>query len=174
MQNTLVMRISTSQYEYYAALHNDFSEAYTTVNQYVISLYTLPKHFIDETGPLLDRFVREYSIPGSPRNHDLSTRAILDFVGQVDAFTLNTVELFDLHRTHVDNCSAYMKVVHELETKHTNSTLTECATDYVRLTPQLQVLQNGLTEIKLKADNMVRRLDTLEKRWEKIKPRVTE
>ena len=168
------MRISTSQYEYYTALHNDFSEAYKTVNQYVISLYSLPKKFIEETGPMLDRFVREYSVPGSPRNHDLSTRAILDFVGQVDAFTLNTVELFDLHKKHVDNCVSYMKQVHQLETLHHTSSLSECANDYIGLTPQLQVLQNGLTEIKLKADNMVRRLEKLEVRWEKIKPRVNE
>jgi hypothetical protein len=46
------------------------------------------------------------------------------------------------------------------------------ALDYIQLTPQLHKLNNGLTQIKLNADNMADKLALLELRWERIKRKM--
>ncbi|MDB5284473.1 MAG: hypothetical protein JWO06_3548 [Bacteroidota bacterium] len=166
--------MSISRYEDYTALHNDFSEAYQVVNKYVLDLYIMPRKFIEETGPALDRFIREYSIPGTPRTHDLSTKSILEFISQVDAFTLDTVNLFNEHKGHVDGCALYMKKVKELERKHDAASMAECADEFLELAPDLLDLHSKLNRIKVQADVMVNRLAKLELRWVRIKTRVNE
>ena len=163
---------SISKYEDYSTLHNDFSEDYQEINKYVLGLYAYPKKIIDETAPALDRFIREYSVPGTPRSHDLSTKAIFEFISQVDVFTAETVELFNEHKLHVNCCAAYMKKVVEIEQKQDTNLDAECADDYIKLVPYVLNLRNQLTRLKRKADNMIARLTKLELRWVRIKARV--
>ena len=55
------------QYEYYRCVQHDFTEAYKMVDSYVRDLYVLPKKFVESTGPVLDKYIKEYSFEGSGR-----------------------------------------------------------------------------------------------------------
>jgi hypothetical protein len=164
------MNISTSRFQYFNQLHSYFSQAYPAVNHYIIDLYALPRNFIMETGPVLDNFIRDYSVPHTPGVGDLSGRAVLEFISEVDKFTRETMVLFEEHKTHVDQCDTYMKKVTQLEQRQQEVGVTKCMPEYIELTPDLIKLNNSLTEIKVKADEMMKRLAGLELRWTGLKP----
>jgi hypothetical protein len=160
---------SLEMFDRYNNLHTEFGEAYQLVNQHVLDAYGRPRNFIRETAPVIDRFIRENSVPGAPRQRDLSAQSVFEFIHQTDDFTFKTIELFDEHKAHVEDCVNYLKKVAALKKKHSLSTVDEKADDYIRLTPELHQLQNGLSVIKLKADQMLARLEKLELRWMRIK-----
>ena len=162
----------SNEYEYYNELHDCFNEAFHSINQYVIDLYILPKRFIEETGPALDKFIRNQALPGVPSNPELSSRSVMDFIGQVDDFTVNTIRLFDEHRAQVDDCAAYLEKVSRLEQKCRSGKVSDCTLEYVQLTPELVRLNEGLSRIKEKAEDMVNNLERLEAKWGRIKPRI--
>jgi regulator of replication initiation timing len=67
-----------------------------------------------------------------------------------------------------------MKKVAELERKHEADSVVECTDDYIQLAPDVLNLQNQLTGLKQKADDMMSRLTKLQLRWVRIKSRVDE
>jgi len=158
------------KYEYYRCVQHDFNEAYKIVNRCVSDLYMLPKKLVENTGPMLDQYVKEYSIKGS--NADSSLEVIIDFINQLDEFTQSTVELLNEHKQHAEKSKEYLKKVAELNEKCSGRMVSEYAVDYVELTPELTELNNGLKGIKSKADEMVNKLHSLEMKWEDIRMEV--
>ena len=161
------MRASLHDDKYFNALHGVFAVDYHDVNQYLLELYVRPKQFIDETGPVLDRFLREYTIPGLPRETAVPTRAVLEFIGQMDEFSSQTTGLFDEHKAYVEECSKYMEKAGSLD-----SNKDEVIIDYLSLTPELIKVHQGLIKIKEKADYMTERLEHLQNRWSGIKDAI--
>ena len=163
------MQFSQHDYRYYSALHDIFSADYKEINQYVLEVYTRPKQFIDETSAPLDRFLREYSLPGAPRPKEVPTNVVLDFIGQIDEFTSQTTSLFNEHKEHIDVCTKYMKKVEVLKDIEKGKLVEEVLMNYTELTPELLTVHDGLKKIKEKADSMAERLENLQNRWADMK-----
>jgi len=163
------MRLTQHDYEYYSALHDIFSADYHEINGYVLELYLRPKQFIEETGPPLDRFLREYTMPGVPRLTEVPTTAVLDFISQINEFTTQTTGLFDEHKAYVDMCDKYLQKVSGLREKSEVVAEYEVIPDYTELTPELIKVHEGLKKIKEKADSMAERLENLQARWAGMK-----
>jgi hypothetical protein len=166
------MPTAPGRFEYYSNLHNTFNETYASVNLYVMGLYALPRKFIMETGPVLDRFLKEYTVPGAPKNSELSKKAVLEFIGRVDVFTVETIQLFEEHKNHVHNCREYMHKVAQIQGGLAGTTIAERVISYVELTPELLKLHNGILSIQEKAKLMVIRLEKLELGWRRIRTAV--
>jgi hypothetical protein len=162
------------QYEYYRCVQHDFNETYRSVNKYVTELYMLPKKFVDDTGPALDRFIKDYYFPENSvsDNTNNSFTTVVDFINQLDEFTQGTIELFAAHKLHTDRSRAYMQRVSQLNEKNHGKIVSEYAVDYIELTPELTTLHNDLRKLKVTADDMVNRLEKLELRWENIRERI--
>ncbi len=159
------------QYEYYRCVQHDFNESYKIVNKYVADLYLLPKKFIDNTGPVLDRFIKNYSF-GESTTGVSQFESVVDFIDQLDDFTGKTMELFNEHKSHNDRSKEYLKKVSELSEKNSGRIISEYAVDFIELTPELVKLNNDLKKIKDHADRMVTKLSNLEMRWENIRTEV--
>ncbi len=171
MDKPLVMTTTTATgFEYYKALHAEFNEMCPVANQYVIELYARPRKFILETGPMLDRFIREQSMPGTPGSRGFPADHVMDFIGLVDDFTLETIALFNEHKSHVDDCKNYMEKTRKLDINFAHLDYAE--NDYRRLTLEVLELHNGLIKIKDRADEMIKRLNALEERWDNIKLKI--
>jgi len=162
------MKLSCHNHRYYNALHDVFTVDYHEINQYVLELYSRPKQFINETGPTLDRFLREYTLPGAPRPADLPTGVILDFIGQIDEFTTETTVLFEEHKTHVGQCARYMEKVTTMKNE-TNYNMEKITPEMTDITSELVYVHEGLKRIKEKADCMAEKLEKLENRWATMK-----
>ena len=161
------------QYEYYRCIQHDFNEAYKLVNRYVADLYVLPKKLVENTGPALDRYIRDYSFPEKEGKSTTPYVVVLDFIEQLDEFTEGTVGLFKEHKTHSDRSKDFLKKVEELNQKCMGRMVSEYAVDYIELTPELKELQSGLKKIKERADTLVERLENLELRWENVRLKVS-
>ena len=160
------------QYELYRCVQHDFNEAYKMINKYVADLYLLPKKFIDNTGPALDRYIQEYSFPEGNGRNTTSFNTVLEFINQLDDFTQGTMELFNEHKRHSDRSRAYLQKVAEINEKNMGKIISEYAIEYVELTPELNSLHSELKNLKNKADAMVDRLERLELRWESLRVKV--
>jgi phage gp36-like protein len=162
------------QYEYYRCVQHDFNEAYRAINKYVTELYMLPKKFVDNTGPALDRYIKNYYFPENSvsDNSNNSFSTVVDFINQLDDFTQGTIELFTEHKMHSDRSKAYMQRVSQLKEKNYGKIVSEYAVDYIELTPELTSLHKDLGKLKARADEMVNRLEKLELRWESIRVRI--
>ncbi len=165
------MKLSRYNHQYYSALHTIFTVDYHQINQYVLDLYSRPKQFISETGPSLDRFLREYTLPGAPRSAELPTGVILDFIGQIDEFTTETTALFDEHKVHTDECAKYMQKVSVLNSVQSNNA-EEITPELADITADLIYVHEGLKRIKERADSMAERLEKLESRWATMKSAI--
>jgi regulatory protein YycH of two-component signal transduction system YycFG len=142
------------------------------VNRYVGDLYKLPKQFIETTGPSLDKYIKDYSFPANGERDNVSFKAVMDFINQLDEFTEDTVVLFNEHKTHTDKSRAYLRKVEHLNEKSSGRIVSEYAIDYIELTPELTELQKGLKHIKTRADEMVEKLERLELRWADIRVKL--
>ena len=78
-------------------MQHDFNEAYKLVNNYVSDLYVLPKNFVDTTGPVLDKYIKEYSFDDNGQQ-PTSFENVLEFIEQLDDFTAKTVDLYEQHK----------------------------------------------------------------------------
>jgi hypothetical protein len=163
------MPYSQRDYRHYSLMHDIFSADYHEVNQYVLALYTRPKQFIEETQDPLDRFLREYTLPGTPRQAEVPTHAVLEFISQIDEFTAQTTGLFDEHKAHVDLCSKYMLKVQVLKEIEQGKLDEEVQLNFIELAPELFEVHQGLKNIKEKADSMAAKLENLQNRWAGIK-----
>lgn len=163
------MNNPTHQFDHYSKLHNEFAEYYTVINKYIIELYALPRKFIVQTGPVLDRFLREHTVPGSPRDANNSSMSVLQFIGHLDDFTIDAIKLFTEHKAHVTACAEYLKKVTQLQQSYGEDETAQYMHESVGLTPELFNLHQGLIDIKAKADTMIMRLKKLEMKWDGIR-----
>jgi hypothetical protein len=163
------MPYSQRDFRHYSVMHDMFSADYREVNKYVLELYNRPKQFMDETSAPLSRFLREYTIPGMPRQAEVPTRTVLDFISQIDDFAAETVGLFDEHKNHVTMCDQYMKKVALLKESEQSAVEEELRLNFMELAPELVHIQQDLKKIKLKADTMLQRLQNLQNRWDGMK-----
>ncbi len=159
------------KYEYYRCMQHDFNEAYKLVNKYVNDLYVLPKNFVDTTGPILDKYIKEYNANTiGPNLTPMDT--VVEFIDQLDEFTEKTLALFEQHKKHADRSKAYLHKVADLKDKCIGKIVSEYAVDFIELTPELTKLNDELRNIKKRADEMVDRLENLELRWENLRTKV--
>lgn len=156
-----------AKYEYYRCMQHDFNEAYKLVNNYVSDLYNLPKSFVDSTGPVLDRYIREYSF-AEPRHESTSFENVMEFIEQLDDFTEKTLELYKQHKIHSDKSKKYLNKVADLNENNCGKIVSEYAVEFVELTPELTKLSHELKQIKERADEMVSKLEKLELRWARL------
>jgi hypothetical protein len=163
------MPFSQRDYSHYSLMHDTFSADYHEINQYILQLYHRPKQFIDETSAPLDRFLREYTVPGAPRKAEVPTHTVLDFISQMDEFTTHAAGLFSEHKAHVDMCANYMQKVTLLKEIEKGKHDEEIRLNYLELAPELVQVHEGLRKIKEKADSMAERLENLQNRWAGIK-----
>ena len=158
------------KYEYYRCMQHDFNEAYKLVNNYVSDLYNLPKNFVDTTGPVLDRYIKEYSFEDGQQS--TSFENVLEFIDQLDDFTEKTLNLYQEHKVHTDKSKKYLNKVADLKESVNGKIVSEYAVEFVELTPELTRLTHELKQIKEKADDMVNRLEKLELRWANLRVKV--
>lgn len=157
-----------TDYEHYNLSHSNFVAAYKLINEYVTDLYMMPKQFAEDAGKVMDTITKEYAIPQSPENSNECFRAVLEFVNQLDAFTLHTINLFNEHKTHIDCSEVYMKNVEKM--RMSSEPVNDL--EYSELAAEVTDLLNGLRTIKEKADKTIEWLDQLDARWDGIKERL--
>ena len=88
----------------------DFFEAYQLVNEYIAELYQLPRKFVEEAEPAMERYMKEYGIPRSaPRKNVLSCPDVQAFIEQLDDLTVDVLLLFKQHKSHFGKSAIYMK-----------------------------------------------------------------
>ncbi|MES2619945.1 MAG: hypothetical protein V4615_03765, partial [Bacteroidota bacterium] len=147
-------------------------EAYQMINEYVAELYHLPEKLVEDAGQTLESMCCEKSKPLSDLKMHRSCQVVIDFMDQLDDFTVHTIKLFGQHKKHVEATRVYIRRVSALKTKHKGSNSVKELEDYNKLMPELDNLLNGLKLIKESADNMIARLDKLDLRWQTIKVKV--
>lgn len=157
-----------TDYEHYNLSHSNFVAAYKLINEYVTDLYMMPKQFAEDAGKVMDTITKEYAIPQSPENSNECFRAVLEFVSQLDAFMLHTINLFNEHITHIDCAEVYMKNVEKM--RMSSEPINDL--EYSELAAEVNELLNGLRTIKEKADKTIEWLDQLDARWDGIKERL--
>jgi hypothetical protein len=155
--------------EQYHLTHSNFVEAYRMVNEYVTELYRLPKQFIDETEGAINAASAKHFTPKSPSSTDKSMRVVIDFMDQLDSFTMHTINLFNEHMKHIEATEVYMKKVILLDTQ---SKPAELAGEYSSLLPEVNRLMDGLKDIKLKADDTLDWLEKLEVNWSDVQVKI--
>ena len=158
------------QYEYFRCINHDFNNAYKMVNDYVAELYVLPKRLIDNTAPVLNKFISDYTF--STDGNNIQFEIVLEFIHQLDEFTAETQTLYKEHKGHTDKSKTFLKKLSELNQKCSGRIVSEYAMEYIDLTPELTELHEGLKRIKCKADKMVEKLEKLELRWKTIRVRA--
>lgn len=166
------MQANTAPYEQYNASHHNFIMAYKIINEYVAELYKLPKRLVEDAGQALDNFCCEDQKPAANYKIKKSCRVIIDFMDQLDVFTVHTIGLFNEHKKHVDQTRVYIRKISALKMKYNGSHTEKEMEEYARLAPELNKLLEGLRNIKQKADDMITRLEKLELRWENIKVKM--
>jgi hypothetical protein len=163
------MHATTTLFEQYNLSHHNFIEAYKMINEYVAELYKLPKRLVEDAGNALDSFCVEEEQPNSNVKVKRSCTVVIDFMDQLDDFTMHTIQLFDEHKKHVDETRKYIRMVSACQNKYKGQLALAESKDYIVLTKELNKLLSGLKLIKERADEMVNRLEKLELRWENIK-----
>lgn len=161
-----------SAYENYHLTHGNFVEAYKMVNDYVTELYKLPKQFLDETEGTMNLLNSTHFAPKSPSVKDKSMRIVVDFMDQLDEFTMHTIDLFNDHMKHIDETQAYLIKVKDIESKQTGKNTPEVAKEYTSLTPKVAELMDGLKQIKVRADETLSWLEKLEVKWEDVQVKI--
>lgn len=157
-----------TDFENYNLSHSNFVAAYQLINEYVTDLYMMPKSFSEEAGKVMDVISREYAIPQSPEKSNEAFREVLDFVKQLDAFTLHTINLFNEHKAHMDCSEVYLKNVECMR----NSEDVISDLEYHELAEEVNGLLSGLRSIKEKADKTIEWIDQLDFRWEAIREKL--
>lgn len=159
-------------YQNYHLTHSNFVEAYKMVNEYVTELYKLPKQFLDETEGTINLLTQKHFTPKSPSANDKSLRIVLDFIDQLDAFTMHTIALFNEHSNHIDQAEVYMRKAVKVQAAVNHKNVGLLATEYNRLIPEVNQLLEGLKTIKIKADETLVWLEQLETEWEVLQQKV--
>jgi len=142
------------------------------VNEYVTELYKLPKRFLDETQGTMNLISSKQYAPKAPSSSDSSMRVVVDFMNQLDEFTVHTIDLFNKHMEHIDKTELYMKIAMALETKVAGKDLTLFTGEYSKITEQVNQLMYGLKQIKERADETLEWLEQLELQWEDVQIKV--
>jgi hypothetical protein len=163
------MQAINTQFEQYNLSHHNFIEAYKMINEYVAELYRLPTKLVEDAGSALDDFCSEEVKPDQSVKVKRSCTVVIDFMDQLDDFTVHTIQLFDEHKQHVEQTRQYIRKVSALQNKTKGKPGASLPQDYKELTEELNKLLNGLKSIKERADDMVSRLEKLELHWESIK-----
>ena len=166
------MQATNTNFEQYNLSHHNFIEAYKMINEYVAELYRLPKKLVEDAGEALDNFCSEEDKPETSLKVQKSCTVVIDFMDQLDEFTVHTIHLFNDHKKHVDATRSYIRKVSALKSKYPTGCSSHEWEEYKKLTPELNNLLNGLKLIKSKADDMIVRLEKLELRWENIKVKM--
>ena len=166
------MQATNTQLEQYNLSHHNFVEAYKMINEYVADLYQLPKKLVEDAGNALDNFCCEDSMSSTNIKLEKSCRVVIDFMDQLDEFTLQTIQLFNEHKKHVDATRIYIRKVYAIQAKPGINNASKEMQACNELTLELNKLLDGLREIKVKADEMVSRLEKLELRWENVRVKM--
>lgn len=151
----------------------NFYEAYQLVNEYIVELYRLPRKFVEEAEPAMERYMKEYGIPGSPRRNVLSYPEVAAFIDQLDDLTIEVLLLFKQHKSHFGKSAVYMKKVTMKEPVTENSTVAARVSKR-ELINELDMLNVGLMDIKVKADEMISKMEKLELKWFRLKKMLQE
>ncbi len=166
------MSTLNSACENYHLTHGNFVEAYKMVNDYVTELYKLPKQFLDETEGTMNLLTSTHFAPKSPSAKDKSMRIVVDFMDQLDEFTMHTINLFNDHMKHIDETQVYLNKIKAIESKLKGKGTPEVAQEYTSLTPKVNELMEGLKQIKVRADETLSWLEKLEVKWEDVQVKI--
>lgn len=154
-----------------AAKHN-LDEVYQTVTRHMQEVYPLPKKFIEQTAPVVDKYLKDFSNPGAGNNNYFVFQAIMAFMQQFDDFALMTNQIFTDFRVNSDNYKNYLERLRQLTEQNVTDMSNEPANNLDQLAPELMELSNRLKEVKDRSDEMVRKLEKMEDRWNKIRTRM--
>jgi uncharacterized protein Yka (UPF0111/DUF47 family) len=91
---------------------------------------------------------------------------------QFDDFALMTNKIFADYRLTSDKYKTQFQKVSELLEQNTSDMVNESAKSYEELTPELIELSNKLKAVKERSEEMVKKLERIETRWNKIKTRM--
>ncbi|MBL0309448.1 MAG: hypothetical protein IPP77_07190 [Bacteroidetes bacterium] len=82
-----------SQLDILRSSRNELEEVYKEVNRHFEELHPLPKQFIEQTTPAIDKYLQKFSKPGAA--DDLFVfQALMGFLNQFDDFALMANEVF--------------------------------------------------------------------------------
>jgi hypothetical protein len=150
----------------------NLDEVCENVSRHFEEIYPLPKKFIEQTAPAVDKYLREFSNPSTHNGNYFVFQAIMGFMQQFDDFALMTNKLFTDYKTNLDEYKAYNLRLSGLNKKNEDAMSNESAQKFEELTPELMELSNRMKAVKERSEEMVKRLEKIETRWNKIKTRL--
>lgn len=162
----------TNEVENLKAVQHDLQEVYQDVTTRLEEIYPLPKKFIEQTAPAVDKYLKEFSKPSTGNDNYFVFQAIMGFMQQFDDFALMTNKIFTDYKVSADNYKEHEQRIIQLLQENTEDMVNESAKSYQELTPELIELSNRLKSVKERSEEMVKRLERIETRWNKIKSRI--
>jgi hypothetical protein len=161
------------EYNCYRSLHHDFSVSYASLHKHMLDFYPLPKKFIEETGPRIENYVRNYSIKEVNAKKNLSVEMIFYFSGSFSQFAAETVKLFDDYRLLYDESGMYMKRLFKLKESNPGQNPAGSAEEYIEMIPGLNALVGGLKSVEEKVCETEKKLAQLEAEWQSIQQTIS-
>lgn len=149
----------------------ELEEVYRQVNSQYKELFPLPKQFIEQTAPVVDQYLQRFSKPGA--SDDLFVfQALMGFLTQFDDFALMANQVFSEYDENAKICKEYLDKIAMLEQLPSETSLTESNKKLAELAPSVGDIRNRLSTLKNRSDEMVKNLERIETRWNKIKTRI--
>ena len=153
-------------------VRGNLDEVCENVSRHFEQIYPLPTRFIEQTAPAVDKYLREFSNPGAHNGNYFVFQAIMGFMQPFDDFALMTNKLFSDYKNNLDEYKSYTQKLAGLPNVNHTAMTDESAQRYEALTPELLELSNRMKAVKERSDEMVKRLEKIETRWNKIKTRL--
>jgi len=158
-----------AHYEHYRKAHQDFMKVYKVLYEEVCNFSFLPEKFIQETEPVIDRYLNNISNAEQQR---IGLQVITDFISNFYLFMDEATEMFTEHQALAGQTMKYMEKVSFLNRKNQDRYIRDCEDDYLQLIPELNKLRDILVEARKKVDKTNHSLNQLKPVWERIKDKI--
>ncbi len=155
-------------YHSYLSLQATFNQEYKVINRQIIELYQQPKKFIEENEKRIKAFIKNQPNEVIPGNAELSYKGLRDFGFELEDFKLQAMQLFFEHRSYIDKCTAFVLKINEMKAKYGDNPPAACGVEYIEFIPELHGLRMGVKDLHEKAHDMVKRLERIKERWNRI------
>ncbi len=169
-------KLSTSatvrHYDDYRKLHHDFIRSYKALYEDVAGFSLLPERFINEAGPIIEKFLGEHCPSSTPAGKRMQLQVITDFISRFYDFMDDATEMFVEHQALSDQTLAYMQKVSLLSKEDGEECIYNYKDGYYTLAAELEKLNVGLIAVREQVDETADDLDLLKPVWEKIRENI--
>lgn len=149
----------------------ELEEVYKEVNHHFEELYPLPKQFIEQTAPIVDMYLKRFSKPGA--SDDLFVfQALMGFLTQFDDFALMANQVFMEYDENARVCKEYLEKISKIEELPSDDILHDAGKEFANLAPSVNDIRQRMGQLKNRSEEMVKKLEKIETRWNKIKTKI--